>query len=123
MNPMNQSLKMMILFSRDQKEETTEKSFDPEVWVSEMKNADDTSGGHWNRNQTESVRKQIGSGCDPESFWTAMNMMYSDYSEVLKTYGIDRPEVYGSLANAFLCDKDSKKGSEKLSAYWSNVVK
>ena len=134
---MNPGVKMMLLFSREgEKEEHRERKehtakpekeekerFDPEEWVDGMENADGTSGEHWTYEQTEAVRKQVGSKCDPEAFWTAMNMMHSDYSKVLKAYNADRPEVYGSLAEAFLCDKDSKQGMEKLKEYWKHIVK
>lgn len=101
---------------------TNHKSFDGKAWVNDMRNDDGTTGAHWTREQTESVRKSRGIDCDPETFWIAVNMMYSDYHNVMQKFGVDRAEVYAELAKAFLCDKDSKQGMDKLRAYWEYVV-
>lgn len=77
----------------------------------------------WTQEQTEGVRKSRGIDCDPESFWAAMCMMYSDYHGVMQKFGVDRAEVYAELAKAFLCDKDSKQGREKLESYFECVSK
>ena len=91
--------------------------------VDKMRNEDGTTGAHWTQEQTEGVRKSRGIDCDPESFWAAMCMMYSDYHGVMQKFGVDRAEVYAELAKAFLCDKDSKQGREKLEAYFECVSK
>lgn len=51
-----------------------------------------------------------------------MNMMYSDYCEVARHYGVDIPEFYGSLAKAFLLDKDGPKPGKKLAEYYEHIV-
>ena len=91
--------------------------------VDKMRNEDGTTGAHWTQEQTEGVRKSRGIDCDPESFWAAMCMMYSDYHGVMQKFGVDRAEVYAELAKAFLCDKDSKQGREKLESYFECVSK
>lgn len=101
-----------------------EKRFDAKKWAAEMKNEDGTRGAHWDMQQTEGVRNSRGmNDIEPEAFYVTMNMMYSDYQNVMKKFGVDRPEVYAEMAKAFLCDKDSKQGMEKLKAYYCYIVK
>jgi len=50
-----------------------------------MENTDGTSEPNWSMEQTEKVRNQRGISSDLIEFWVAMNMIYSDYSEVFKT--------------------------------------
>ena len=50
---------------------------DAESWVRRMKNADGSTGEHWDYGQTEQVRQQKGYKCDPVAFYATMNMMYS----------------------------------------------
>lgn len=101
-----------------------DKHFDAKKWVTEMTNEDGSRGAHWDMQQTESVRSSRGMNeVDPEAFYVTMNMMYSDYQNVMKKFGVDRPEIYAEMAKAFLCDKDSKQGMEKLKAYYCHVVK
>lgn len=87
-----------------------------------MENTDGTTGPHWTIEQTETVREQRNIQWDKLSFWVAMNMIYSDYSEVFRTYGVrDKIFLYADMAHAFLSDKDAKP--DKMSLYYKNVVK
>ena len=54
-------------------------------------------------------------------FYAVLNAMYSDYSMVLKKYGMSSPEFYADMAKAWLCDKDAKAGKAKL--YFEYIVK
>lgn len=58
-----------------------------------MVNVDGTTGPHWTQEQTEAVKNQRGIQWDPVEFWAAMNMIYSDYSEVFREYGV-RDKIY-----------------------------
>lgn len=51
-----------------------------------------------------------------------MNMMYSDYYAVAAEFGVDRPEFYAALAQAFLMGKDAPAPEEKLCAYYKNIA-
>jgi len=87
-----------------------------------MENTDGTSGPHWSIEQTEKVRNQRGISGDPTEFWVAMNMIYSDYSEVFKAYGVrDKIYLYADMAEAFLKDQDAQPG--KLARYYNSIVK
>lgn len=91
-----------------------------------MENVDGTTGPHWTLEQTERVREHQSFSYDPHEFWIAMNMIYSDYAQVFKTYGVwDKIYLYADMAKAFLEDKDAVGGggAEKLSAYYNAVVK
>lgn len=94
-------------------------------WMESMEGADGSSGPMWTEDETTALAKKIGVNFDKFSkkeFQVATNAMYSDYCEVLEKYGINKPEVYASLAKAFLEDEDSIKGGEKLSAYYEYIV-
>ena len=91
-----------------------------ESWVENMKNEDGTKGPHWTMEQTEQVRKQHGLECDPVEFWAILHAVYSDYSKVFKKYGMDQPEIYASVAKAWLEDEDAVE--DKAKAYFEHVV-
>lgn len=94
---------------------------DAEDWTARMVNVDRTTGPHWTREQTEAVKNQRGIQWDPAEFWAAMNMIYSDYSEVFREYGVrDKIFLYADMAYAFLSDKDAKSG--KLARYYRCIV-
>ena len=61
-------------------------------WVSRMKNNDGTTGEHFKAEQAEQMRNAHCPDCDKHEFWTALNMMYSDYCDVAKKMNIDRPD-------------------------------
>lgn len=95
---------------------------DCEAWNEKMKNADGSSGAVWNMAQTNAMAGN--NGRVPDYCWnTAVNMMYSDYYEVGKKYGLPAPEFYAELAKAFLFDKDAKSPEAKMAAYYNYIVK
>lgn len=86
-----------------------------------MANVDGTKGPHWTQEQTETVREQRGIQWDQAEFWAAMNMVYSDYSEVFREYGVrDKIYLYADMAYSFLSDADAKPG--KLARYYRYIV-
>lgn len=91
-----------------------------EEWVDSMRNADGSDGEHWSYEQTEAVREKRGYDCEGADFYAAMNMMYSDYYRVARKYGVDVPDFYAELAEAFLSDRDAVKG--KIGRYYEYVV-
>lgn len=99
-------------------------TFDHETakeWTQGMKNADGTRGPHWTMDQAKSLMGQVGAtDCEPAEFWAVLNSLYSDYSTVLKKFGVDRTEVYAHLAKAWLHDKDAVP--DKAAAYYEYVV-
>ena len=94
-------------------------------WAERMQNADGTTGPHWTMEQTYAVADARGIGRDvPRWAWgVAMNMMYSDYYGVAVDFGVNRPEFYAALAEAFLMDKDGPGPEEKLCVYYRCIVK
>lgn len=92
-----------------------------EEWARQMQNADGTTGAHWTMENTEQVMKQYNITCDPAEFFAAMNMMYSDYCEVFKKFGVNKLDFYAEMAKAFLDDDDAVK--DKIGAYYEYVVK
>lgn len=93
---------------------------DAKRWTSKMQNADGTKGCHWTLEQTQDVAKQRNITCDPNDFWAAMNMMYSDYCTVARSYSADNQNFYADMAAAFLRDKDAVPG--KIVKYLDVIV-
>lgn len=97
---------------------------DAEAWAEKMQNADCTTGPHWTMEQTSAVADASGAGHDIPHwvFGVTMNMMYSDYYEVARKFGVNVPEFYAELARAFLMDKDGPGPEEKLCAYYRCIA-
>lgn len=93
---------------------------DAKHWTSKMQNADGTTGSHWTLEQTQDVAKQRNITCDPNDFWVAMNMMYSDYCTVARSYSADNQNFYADMAAAFLRDTDAVPG--KIVKYLDVIV-
>lgn len=93
-------------------------------WAEHMQNADGTVGPHWTMDQTSAVADASGIPHDiPRWAWgVTMNMMYSDYYEVARKFGVNVPEFYAELARAFLMDKDGPGPEEKLCAYYRCIA-
>lgn len=89
-------------------------------WVASMENADGTHGGHWTMEQTEQVRKQKNIDCDPLMFYSAMNMMYSDYCKAAEKANASSVDLYVYMAKALLDDKDAKP--HKLARYYHHIA-
>ena len=97
---------------------------DAEAWAAKMQNADGSTGAHWTMEQTSAVADASGAGHNIPHwvFGVTMNMMYSDYYEVARKFGVNVPEFYAELARAFLMDKDGPGPEEKLCAYYRGIV-
>ena len=94
-------------------------------WAEHMQNADGTVGPHWTMDQTSAVADASGIQHDIPRwvFGVTMNMMYSDYYDVARKFGVNVPEFYAELAREFLMDKDGPGPEEKLCAYYRCIVK
>jgi len=100
-----------------------EMEFDHETakeWTKKMKNADGSSGPHWQMEQVKPFMAQAGFSGNPLEFWAVMNALYSDYCAVAKKFGVDRPEYYAALAKAWLEDEDAVP--DKAAAYYECIV-
>nr|DAU96526.1 MAG TPA: hypothetical protein [Caudoviricetes sp.] len=98
---------------------------DAKAWMDNMQNADGTTGPHWTMEQTTAVAESMGiqTSVVPRWAWgVTMNMMYSDYYAVAAEFGVDRPEFYAALAQAFLMDKDAPAPEEKLCEYYKHIA-
>lgn len=91
-----------------------------EEWTSDMENEDGTRGPHWTMEQTKQVQAQRGIECDPLEFWTAMNMIYSDYCKAAKKANANTIDFYADMAKAFLDDKDAPE--DKLARYYYYIA-
>ena len=91
-----------------------------EQWVKKI----NRRGGGWTWEDAKRLGEEcgVGEGQDMINFFAALNMMASDYRDVARKYGVDNEKYYAALALAFLHDKDGKRPSEKLAAYYKYVV-
>ena len=95
---------------------------DAKRWVEHMENADNTDGPHLTMGQADAIMAASGAHFDRVLWWTALNMMYSDYFGVATKYSLDRAEFYADLAKAFLMDKDAGGAEKKMAGYYHGVV-
>lgn len=70
--------------------------------------------------QAKGLKDRLNLELDPVEFFAALNMMYSDYCEAAKKFGVDNAEFYACLAKAFLKDKDAYP--DKLGRYYEYIV-
>ena len=81
-------------------------------YVAHMTNKDGSKGEHWTLPQVKEYMAQHSelAGLNPNCFYVALNMMYSDYYKPGRT-----TETYAMLAKDFLTDKDAP--ADKLKRY------
>ena len=91
-----------------------------EQWARNMEKEDGSRGPKWTKEQVKPYMAQAGYHGPEYKFWVIMNAMYSDYCNVAKKYGQDRPEYYADLAKAWLEDKDARP--EKAGLYYRYIV-
>ena len=91
-------------------------------WTSQMRNEDGTTGPHWTLDQTKQIMAQRKLSFSPAEFFATLNMIYSDFSPVIKKHGLGGSlDFYVDMAKSFLDDKDALPG--KLSNYYNYIVK
>lgn len=103
---------------RAEESEFTEKTADE--WVRGMKNADGSTGPHWNMEQARQLAQRRGVKAAPAEFYAVLNAVYSDYCEVAKKHNVHNADFYADLAKAWLNDKDAVP--DKAAAYFEYVV-
>ena len=91
-------------------------------WVEHMENSDGTTGAQWTMDETSAMAKSMGVYLPGCIWFAAVNMMRSDYCLVARKHGVDKPEFYADMAQAFLFDKDAGEPEEKISAYYHCVA-
>lgn len=91
-------------------------------WVEHMENSDGTTGAQWTMDETSAMAKSMGVYLPACIWFAAVNMMRSDYCMVARKHGVDKPEFYADMAQAFLFDKDAGEPEEKISAYYHCVA-
>ena len=97
-------------------------------WEKNLENADGSQGKHFSAEHVKKTAEQLGikyRGFDEKELCMTVNMLYSDYCEVLKALIPQDKElvVYTKLAAAWLEDPDSPvEGSEKLALYYWCIV-
>ena len=91
-------------------------------WVEHMENSDGTTGAQWTMDETSAMAKSMGVYLPACIWFAAVNMMRSDYCMVARKHGVDKPEFYADMAQAFLFDKDAGEPEEKIAAYYHCIA-
>lgn len=97
-----------------------------EKWVNNMRNEDKNHphGGKWTPEALKPFAQKYNIPVDSPKFWefyAMTNAMYSDYSEVVKKFGISSPEFYACMAKAFMDDRDAEP--DKVARYYEYIAK
>ena len=98
------------------------------MWKERMENPDGSYGEHFTSTQIKQAMQSLGvqmNGYNEKELCLAANMLYSDYSEVLRPFIPREKEavIYVNRARAFLDDPDAAvQGGEKLAAYYYAIV-
>lgn len=98
------------------------------MWKERMENPDGSYGEHFTSTQIKQAVQSLGvqmNGYNEKELCLAANMLYSDYSEVLRPFIPREKEavIYVNMARAFLDDPDAAvQGGEKLAAYYYAIV-
>ena len=92
-------------------------------WVENMEDGEGVKGGRytWHQAQQYAMNKGITGEKRLIEFYAAMNAMYSDYHDVAKKFGVDKPEFYACMAKAFIEDPDAV--DDKLEQYYEHIVR
>lgn len=114
-------------FMRDRGEMPRLTKHDLMHWEKILRNADGTRGKHFSMSDAEEAASKLGIRFDEYSekeFCMVMNMLYSDFCEVFRSYITPEKEAhyYAKFAQAWLEDDDGPIGSEKLALYFYCIV-
>ncbi len=90
-------------------------------WVKRMRGADGSTGEHWSMEQIKKLASQRGAKKEAHELYAIMNALHSDYGTVLRKYGVEAPEAYLELAEAWLNDVDAVE--DKLMLYYKCIVR
>jgi hypothetical protein len=90
-------------------------------WMHGLRNADGTTGPHWDKEQVRQLVNQRKLNMDPLEAWVALNAVYSDYCKVAKSHNVNNIDFYVAMAKAFAEDEDAK--DDKLALYYECIVK
>lgn len=83
-------------------------------WVQKME-----GGEKFKPELADQLRNAHCPECKKWEFYTAINMMYSDYCDAAKKLNVDRADFYALMAKAFLEDEDA--GEHKLRKYMETI--
>lgn len=100
---------------------------DMHEWKRKMMNADGSKGAHYDMQQIMQLAEKIGvrfRDFNEKEFCLTVNMMYSDYCEVVGRYIPHEKALhfYAEMAKAFLEDEDAPEGSIKLALYYHCIA-
>lgn len=116
MQPVEKDRSGVMMFDRETAEE----------WVQNMRNEDKNHphGGKWTPEALKPFAQKYNIPVDSPKFWefyAMTNAMYSDYSEVVKKFGVTSPEFYACMAKAFMDDRDAEP--DKVARYYEYIAK
>jgi hypothetical protein len=91
-------------------------------WVSRMQHTSDgNTGARWNVEQANRIMTERGYNHDRYEWFAMMNALWSDFGKVAQKHGVDRPEFWADLTDAWLDDTDAVP--DKAAAYYKFIAK
>lgn len=92
-------------------------------WVESMEDMNGIKGGTYTWHQAQQYGRNLGITGEERlvEFYAIMNAMQSDYVQVAKKFGVDKPEFYACMAKAFIEDPDAVE--DKVARYYECVAK
>lgn len=109
-----------------QQDKGHETKFDKQTameWVESMEDASGVKGGAYTWHQAQQYGRNMGITGEERlvEFYAAMNAMQSDYWQVAKKFGVDKPEFYACMAKAFIEDPDAV--DDKVAMYYECIAR
>lgn len=116
-------MQQMGFMQHDQGHET---KFDKQTameWVENMEDKSGVKGGAYTWHQAQQYGRNLGITGEERlvEFYAAMNAMQSDYWQVAKKFGVDKPEFYACMAKAFIEDPDAV--DDKVAKYYEYIAR
>lgn len=92
-------------------------------WVESMEDKDGVKGGAYTWHQAQQYGRNMGITGEERlaEFYAVMNAMQSDYWQVAKKFGVDKPEFYACMAKAFIEDPDAVE--DKVAMYYECIAR
>lgn len=109
-----------------QQDKGHESKFDKQTameWVESMEDASGVKGGAYTWHQAQQYGRNMGITGEERlvEFYATMNAMQSDYWQVAKKFGVDKPEFYACMAKAFIEDPDAV--DDKVAMYYECIAR
>ena len=87
-----------------------------EKWLNREDGGEQADMRYWNKEQIKQLidQREEFRDCNPTELYAVMNMLYADYCEVAKKFGINHVDFFAHLAKAWMDDGEVKAAQKAL---------